>query len=905
MASTLEEKRLAAKRALAKKRRDELEDSIPQEIGQAATSVGYGFNRGLAKGAGALVDLTNLALMPVGLSSEEPVGGSKWLEKAMRGGGLTVEEGESEYPFLARIGEEVGAAAPIFGGAGAVARTGAQGGRFMRPILESFRREPWMNAYTELAASTGAGIGGAAAHQMMPESEQAEVLGQVLGGVFTPASWVGPARRGMSALARKFDFFPGRGERVAARQLRDIMEMDQDEALAILRGESDGIRGSNLTPAQETEDPGLLRLERAMAKSDPDMEDALRGKARATQQDIRGEFDNIGGGSPEVTQDYLQQRVDQIKGKADEMAAKALLRAKQAIDNMPQDVSREQASRIVRDRIESAHDEMKGYVDDMWARVDESAETPTDNLYQVYNKAKSELKDVQKDDMPSIAKGFLGGESEVSTPIPPDSSIYQSPNPMEAAKRQYPDWEPEPSITEGLIYLKKPQAPRKFSETEELGEVQAFRSKLLDEYRAEAAKEAPNRNKMRILTQLQEAALRDMENSADAETVQAAREATNSLRERFSQGVIGKIRGRARAGGLSVSPEGTLATLLREGPPGSVNIDDLSEAVQGDQEAMEAVGDYVRRMFVKQATNNEGRVNPNAARRFMDSYAETLNKFPSLKKQLSNVKSAQEVADRTSQRMANRVKSVTDKNRSRAALYLNSLPQQRIRRVLNSKKPVDNMREITKMVSKDRTGSALRGLKTEVLDELWRRSATKREGENILSGRKFEEIIENNRKTLSQLFSGDEMNRLKRVANTARKLEGDLASGRSLNEVLDETPDGMVDLLSRIVGANLGAMSGASQASGSSLVLAHAGSEKVRNLTQRLPMKRVRDILSQAVMDKGKMAHLLKKADTPKKKEALRRQLNSWLVNLVPEMEEQGRGEGESNATAASPQIRQ
>lgn len=833
-------KRLLAKQVLAKKRRDQVSEPLLEKAMGIPTSLVSGFNKGLATGLGSFVDLFNIPFTLAGVGSKKPIGGSAHLTDVARDIGLTQDK--PAYPFIERVGKGVGIAAPAATGMGAIARTSVQGGRVMAPILESFRKEPLMNAAIELQSAIGAGVGGAVAEEVMPESETAEMMSEMIGGFFIPSRWVGPAGKMAGKGARQISsLFSKEGvKKSAAKQIQKIAKDDPASLTARLKEGKDLIPGHDLTPAQQTGDEGLIRLERAMAKVSPEIESSIRKKGDITQRALRDEMEAIGGASREATQDILQKRIENIQQTADDLATRALLKAKGAIEGMPQDVSREHASRLVRDRIEQSYTHAKSIETQLWDAVDENVAVSTAELKNQYSNIVNSLRKAQQKDMPDEISALLHSKSQNA-----------------------------------------------FSDVEELGEIKALRTNILNIIRAEKSLEAPNRNKIRVLNGLADTALKAMEKSPAAMEVKEARAYSRRLNEQFSQGVIGKIRRESRSGGLNVAPESTLGNLIREGPQGAVNIDALIDATKNDPEALAGVSDYLRRMFVKQAVSNEGKVVPNAAKRFINSYAESLDRLPLVKKELSNVKAAQEMSDQVASRMSARVKSITDKRRSRAALYLNAMPGKRIKEILNSRKPVANMAQIVRQVRKDNTGYALKGLKSEFMDEMWRSSITKKQGREAVSGVEISRFLAKNRNSMKVLFNKEELNRIGRIAYTARKLEGDFISGKPVQQILDETPDMLIDLLSRVIGANLGAASGLSQASGSSLVMAHAGSQKIRNLTGKIPMAKTRDVLGEAILNKGTMIDLLTKIKTPQTATRLKRRMNAWLLNIVPETREE------------------
>ena len=88
----------------------------------------------------------------------------------------------------------------------------------------------------------------------------------------------------------------------------------------------------------------------------------------------------------------------------------------------------------------------------------------------------------------------------------------------------------------------------------------------------------------------------------------------------------------------------------------------------------------------------------------------------------------------------------------------------------------------------------------------------------------------------------------------------------------------MFELLTRILGANVGGMSGLSQASGAGLVVAHAGSKEAQRRLIKVPRFRVKSVMVEAMFNPKFMAKLLEMPVGLRAEEALQRQINAFLL---------------------------
>jgi len=853
-------------------------DSDSSTLVESLGSAAFGFNRGLANVAGLPVDALNAAAGLVGLEAEEPILGSKNLKGMLAEIGAAPAVGEeTEQPFLARVGEEFGAASVPFGALGSIARTSRQGGRLLGPVLQSFRAKPGRNAGVEATSATGAGTAAATAQQVDPGNEEAEVAAQLFGGLASPAaifSRSGPetARKVRRTLST---FTPKGAEREAARQLRQVVR-DPKGAAQRLEGEADAVEGAALTPAQETQDPGLLALERSLIRRSAEVEQRFDDLARQTQQALRNEGTQISGDVPvERTREFLQERQQRLKDLLDARTTVATQNAQNRLSELEGTPSRGELGRVAREEFEKALNDASRQEQELFARVNEEASAPTTNAKQALE---SELAARRKADDPADLPDFV-------------TRTLSGDNPT-------------------------------FGDTENLGELQSFRSRLLRSIRGERASEAPNRNKIRILENVQRGVLDDMAEAADETTevgqdLQTALDFSRQLNEKFRQGPVGRLLNFERSGGEQVAPEATLERIIgsggpeaganaeQAGPEAGANAEQAREATrfparsQQENPALaeteveaaperfdEATADFLREAFVRQTTNKDGRVISQSADRFLRRNEELLSQFPQLRQQLEQAKSARQTADQVAARNQARKRGLQDRQRSRAALFLDAPVGREINRVLRSRDPATTMGELVRQSRRDLSGEALGGLRSAFLKELLGRAELEtldQTGARRLSGERLRDLVSDNREVIAEsgLFTKDQVGRIDRLVRTAQKAESGRANGRSVEEILDESPDAFLDLVSRIVGANVGAASAAGT-TGAPIVAAGAGSRFVRNLTNRVPVARTRDVLSQAVVDRDLMRTLLQRMGDVEQSEPARQQLNAFLANILP-----------------------
>ena len=502
------------------------DNSTGSPVEDLALSAGGGFLRGVANVAGLPVDAFNAASKALGFGQTlgpegEPYGGSESIQRAMSNfGAATNPDKELPNEFVGRIGREIGGAVVPFAAMGAAARAGKDGGILLRPILENFRQSPVSNAVAELGSASGAGTGAAIANMIAPDSQGADMVGQIAGGMLAPISLVSRnGERAADAFKKADVATPGSSRRRAARQLKEVTD-DPAAAARALEGESPGVEGADLTPAQQTEDAGLMRLERSLAQRDTRVEDRLNSMSEQSRRAAEQEGRNLAGsGAADDTRMALRDRLQNIDKALRERSERALDNARRRVTGISnQEGQQALTGQIARDEIEGALADARVQERQLYDEVDQSVEVPTSNMRREYNNIVAERSRFDDpDDIPAFVNEAMAGDNGIQ--------------------------------------------PR-----ETISNLQRLRSRLLSASARESADSgAPNRRKIATLTRLQKAALDDIGSAAtESDNLRAAHEFSRNLNERFRQGAVGRILGYNRDRGMSVQPEMTLTGVRQD-----------------------------------------------------------------------------------------------------------------------------------------------------------------------------------------------------------------------------------------------------------------------------------------------------------------------------------------------------
>jgi len=821
-----------------------------------ATAIPQGFNVGLAKAAGLPVDLANFALSAVGLGSEEPVGGSKFLQQRFADVGVAPEPGTERETLgmPGRITEEIGAAAVPFGAMGTAVRAGRTGGTILKPVLDFFKKNPTGASVAELASATGAGVGGAIAQEAFPDSPIAEFAGQLLGGLVSSPSIIAEqaphivqnVRRSVKVLSTE------EGATDAAAQVIQKSARSRQELIKALEEPSKLIKGAKLTVGQETGDAGMLSLERSARKKSEDLNDAIGDALTQTNRAISENLDAIGGrGSAQTLKATLEEKVNYLKTLLTTRTQQSMTKASDDLSKLAPNTPREQTNVIVRREIDGAYDAGRAQEKELWNAV------PKETMATV-NNARGKFADI-------LSKR----DARVDNP------------------EDIPNW--LRSLFKGKRGIKGDQS---------LGRVQRIRSRVLTEMRAERGKEVPNRNKVRIYAEMADSLLDDMAVAASDE-VALARAFSNDFNQRFTQGAVGDILGYSKTGEPSLSAASTLeGSVGRPGPVGGVAIDDINRAVgvqvspedTGFQQASESIRDFIADRFIRRFP--DGKVNTTAGRRFIGENREALARNPALRKEIEQAIKSQDDATRYINSQKKVEQRLGDRNRTAAEIFINGKLDQEIRAVFSSKNPQANMRMLVKRAVKDKTGEAMQGLRSSVLQDI-RKSGLKNVAvkdlaqQTIFNGIDMQKFVTANRKAIAETISVDQLKSLDKTIDTAVASQRRLMAGFPGQEILDESPDALTDLILSVVGANIGGASAAGQATGAPLVMAQRGASAARNFGRKwiskIPAGRISAIIDEAILDRDLMKELLKRPKTVEAAVEQVRALRGFLINTVPE----------------------
>ena len=838
---------------------------------------GRSANVGIAEGLGGFADFSNFLLSQVGLGSDEPVGGSKSLQRLFSFLDIAPTPEEPDPDTLAgSAGRLTGLGATLLIPFGAATQRAAQisrnlrpppktvAGRVMHQMAETALRGPKRFIAGEVAAGVTAGAGGFVARELFPDSEAASLIGELLGGV-TPATAVGTAKKTLTVVGAKlarrmFATVTARGGQGRARDRFEAVARDPKEAARELEA-GGALEGADLTPAQQTGDEGLLSLEKSVIESSEKL------KAQADQQiaqataTIRAALSDLGKGVPvKQTAETLKLAREHLTALLDTRMKIAARRADELIAELAPGASRQDANLIAKEAIEEAEKAAEDQIDELFAAVPLEVVVTVKPLKDFLTALITKTPLAQREDIPTVAARLLGKDETA----------------------------PEGFEDAFAAFDLSPAAAGRFADEVAVAELQGLRSKLLEE--ARIARSAGQSNKARLANEIADEVLDamgatrdDVKGPAGAQ-LRLALDFVKDTKERFNTGAVRNLLRPTRQGGDVVPGALTLETTVgRGGPRGRVETAELQKAVErtGDVPKLRgAVEDFLLDDFNRRVIRN-GKIDPTKAETFLARHQDVLEDFPELAARLDDAIDANDLSRLTREKAEGVARRLDDPKVSRAAIFLKEPVEDGIQRIakLPESEAGAAMQEVIKQAQRDPTGDALKGLKTAFGDFLLNRTSstiTTKAGEFTIHGTALERLLKSgpSARMAKELFDAGELERLDQIVKTAVKLEKALKVKGRPEGVIADAPSKALNMLAGILGAFVGRKlgTGTIQAPGF-----------VANLFRSQLLKRTQDparrLILDAMQDQALFDALLHDmSDIP---QVARRQLNAWALAVA------------------------
>lgn len=819
------------------------------------------FNQGIARSVGAPVDLTNglLSLIPIVgpyISSTAPVGGSASIEAGFRAledaSGETLrlipragEQPQTPGAFAARGVGDVGGSLGLLGPASSLTRVGAG-------AVGRLAQAPARGLGAEILAGSAAGIG-AYGSTLIPDDapvvqllgrDNVEMLGELLGGFGAVSGTLAAgttAKFAPTALALRgikktvIPFTKAGAFPRAAKRAQGLAQNPEEAARLALRPSQ---TGANLTPATRTGDPALLALEKSVRDKNIEIDRKINLGIYESREALAQSIRAMTPGDAQALRQNLGARRQALFDLLSLRARQAGLAAEERIALLGPDITSEEAQRIIRQEIEEMEVAARATQRQLWGAVPDTALATPTQAREAYMNALTELtpEDAADTISPSLRK-FFGTKVRALG----DGGF---------------------ELTSGTLNREPAVAAKR---------LQAARSEILREIREENAKDAPNRNKIRILGNIEAGLWEDMQGVEGGEIYNTAREFSALLNDKFTRGAVGRTLGYDVRGGGRVSPGATLDVMLPARDVAGDNIDQILMALEKTGVEDEVIKQYILGQF-KRSVMPDGQLNARAAQVFLAKNEALLGRFPNVRGQIEGALDAQARAAAAASRTDRATRLLTDPRRSTTAAILNTRVGEEVSGILRAQDPRRAARNAVRLTKGQ--PEAREGLKAAFTERIL--AATDARGmRRTMSDRTFQDA-------LREVMTTSERGRQNLIIKEFEKIAAQEASRALPEGIIRDAPNTALSIVARIFGARAGGQMGGTGGLGGGLQSANIISRQARRLLERLTNDQAERMLIDAVNDPALFADLLLHLDRSKRAgDRVAKRLNLWLAGIV------------------------
>lgn len=803
---------------------------IADTLGGISPDVGLG--RTVRRGVNALLGTD----MPI----ESPLDGN--MATQFRNMGVPVAEG-SPQGILEGAARGTGYAAGILpfavGGAGLVQGTSRVGG-VTANVADDIARS--LSTRVGMATEMGAGAASGAASTGVKDAGGSQFM-QDMAGLAAPLSLAGLAPAARLA-DRGVKAMPGLGyvRRMAGDVAGALIPMTATGARAVARNRLDQLTGGRLrstelserinpndplgrSPAEQTGDPNLLGLQRAVERENPLARVEGEQRTAETQRRAGAEIASMGGNVQDARR-FFDRQLRAYRTNMRDRVDTEMRMATERVEGTGPRTSESAASTRMVERVKSALNEQLQEEAALWRAVPNEAMVGTNTSRGAAETLMAELPRAQQSDFPNVARLLMDEDG-----LGPETTV---------------------------------------------SEMHGLYSELRRVSRSAMAGTDQNKNRARIANDLADAILQDLGaiggETPAGQAINNARAFSRALHETFDQGAVGRILQRTIDGDERMTAESALRRTVGRG--GSDALADDQSIRTAARDAGEDVSEYLRGRFVDSVLDPQGNFSRATALRWMRENRELLTRYPGLNTEFRQALRSQDAADLFSARAK---LAATAAERSPMARFNEGQPSDAIQSVLTADNPASVARRLAAQARQDRSGQAFTGLKGAFTDYLIGQSS----GADGLSARELSALVNDPRMggALRQVFSAPEMTRLQRVARELATAQG---PANEVGDVLNTPVTKVIEMVARYLAVQ--ATAGQGNSAGASLQIANMASGRAKDFVSRLTNDRARQLVVDAVRDPDLMRALLSEfPDSPQ----VRTRLAPYLVGAAAQEAEE------------------
>ncbi len=857
------------------------------KAGVAVEATGQGINKGLANTLGLPADLSNLViglgetgvrklLDAAGFEIESGLKDSKLMSKKPFLGSAQVTEIfnalgiETEYDktralsaMTGRIAEEVGMTMPI---AGPLAKGAAKPAQFLQK---------------EAGITVAAGTGAATAQQMFPGSTGAEITGQLVGG-FSPTTlkvlmkYAGAKTGAVEA----FNLFynPRQREkeiagnilyqRLGPEKSAKLIEQIKKGKVTIFGDEVDATKFPR-TLDQITAEPELIVLRQQIEKSNvgTGLIDAIEETKVARLLELENNFVNKIKKKDygiEATIGAVEDRVNHITNYLDKRLELAKKTAADKVQAINPNMTREQASALLRREIDEALQDALSIEQKMWSNVEGTinGDIISTGAAAILN---NQLKTTDPKNVPKILYDLAGEKNLIKAGLQEQTVTKQPIGPGLGTREVVV--EPKGSL---------------LTDKEPISEILNLRTRVLDDIRLENSKSMPNKEKLQSLDDLLgiiNQSFTDSANPKNLSTVTQAINYSDNLANNFYKSEVGKILGYDSKGKLKVIPEATFNKLIQQGETGGVATKDINKITRQDASGVE---EGLKNRFA-QLADADGNIPPEVIDQFIKNNEEALI-ASGLKDQFLDVAESANILAQQQQKFnvinrdVQKYRLETLASKDGQTLSAKGI----VTSIFNAKDPVRDINNVIKLSKRDPSGAALEGLRNEVTDFMLNKIKTR---EIVVGGqsqivpdiKQLNTFIKKNDEALKALYGDDGFEIIQEFQSIAKNVDNAVMAGGMEDLEVIARNNVFVSSVGRILGTKVAAATG-----GPALVFAGIGGRVANALISKRSANEIKGLLSKSFSD-PEFARELLKPYVDNQQEIVSKAVNTFIVNAFGE----------------------
>ena len=865
------------------------------KAGVAVEATGQGINKGLALTLGLPADLTNLVvglgetgvrkvLDAAGFDIDSGLKDSKLMSKKPFLGSAQVTEIfnalgiETEYDktralsaITGRIAEEVGMSAPL---AGPLAKGAARPTQFLGK---------------EAGVAVAAGTGAATAQQMFPGSMGAEITGQLVGGLspitLTTLMKYAGAKTGAVEAFNLFFRPQSREKEIAGNILYSRLGPEKSAKLLedIKEGKTINLFGEEIdaskfprTLDQITAEPELIILRQQLEGSEVGtklIEDIQQTKLTRLLELENNFLKNMKKKDYSMTKDYgiestvgaVEARVNHVTNFLDKRLNLAKQTAADKIQAINPNMTREQASAVLRREIDEALQDALNLEQKMWRNIECTIDG---NIISTGAAAiiNNQFKTTDPKNIPKILYDLAGDKNLVEAGLIQGATKKETIGPGLGTR----DVSVEP--TTGVL-----------SNKESISEILNLRTRVRDELRGENSKPNPSKEKIQSLEDLLgviDESFMDAGSAKNLNDLTQAISYSDSLKANYYSGEIGKIIGYDTSGKYGVLPDTTFNKLIQTGETGGVTTRDVNKIIEQDSVGIQ---EGLRVRFANLA-DNDGNIPQNMRDKFVQNNEEALNEFPLLKQQFLDANESRNIVEQSlknykvAQRDVQKYRLETLASEGGQTLSAKGI----VTNIFGAKDPVADINKIIKLSARDETGAALKGLQNETTDFMLNKIKTKEitvggKSQTVPDVKQLNKFIRDNEEALVALYGNDGFKTIQEFQSVLKNIDNAVMKGGLDNLEVIARNNVFVSSVGRILGTKVAAATG-----GPALVFAGIGGRVANALISKKSSKQIKALVGEAFTDANFAAELLKPY-VDNQQEVVSRAVNTFIVNAFGE----------------------